>query len=86
MSASSSSSSSMKSDTTVDRRAQIQTLLNEQGYDRDHIEMQLAHADKNSIRGTYNHAQYLDQRRAMLQAWADWLDELKRQALERERH
>ena len=48
--------------------------------------MQLSHADKNSIRGTYNHAQYLDQRRAMLQAWADWLDELKRQALERERH
>ena len=62
------------------------TLLNEQGYDRDHIEMQLAHADKNSIRGTYNHAQYLDQRRAMLQAWADWLDDLKRQALDRERH
>lgn len=62
------------------------TLLNEQGYDRDHIEMQLSHADKNSIRGTYNHAQYLDQRRAMLQAWADWLDDLKRQALDRERH
>ena len=62
------------------------TLLNEQGYDRDHIEMQLSHADKNSIRGTYNHAQYLDQRRAMLQAWADYLDELKRQALDRERH
>ena len=62
------------------------TLLNEQGYDRDHIEMQLSHADKNSIRGTYNHAQYLDQRRAMLQAWADWLDDLKRQALARECH
>jgi phage integrase family site-specific recombinase len=35
---------------------------------------------KNSIRDIYNHADYLDQRRAMLQAWADWLDELKRQA------
>ena len=61
-------------------RHTFSTLMNGRGYDRDHIEMQLSHADKNSIRGTYNHAQYLDQRRAMLQAWADWLDELKRQA------
>lgn len=56
------------------------TLLNERGYNRDHIEAQLAHLDSNSIRGTYNHAQYLDQRRAMLQAWADYLEELKQTA------
>ena len=64
-------------------RHTFSTLMNGRGYDRDHIEKQLSHTDKNSIRDTYNHADYLDQRRAMLQAWADWLDELKRQALER---
>ena len=67
-------------------RQTFSTLMNGRGYDCDHIEKQLSHTDKNSIRGTYNHAQYLDQRRAMLQAWADWLDDLKRQALDRERH
>lgn len=61
------------------------TLLNERGYNRDHIETQLAHADANSVRGTYNHAQYLDQRRAMLQEWADYLDELKATALAKEK-
>lgn len=61
-------------------RHTFSTLMNGRSYDRDHIEKQLSHTDKNSIRDTYNHADYLDQRRAMLQAWADWLDELKRQA------
>ncbi len=60
------------------------TLLNEKGYNRDHIEAQLAHVETSTSRGTYNHAAYLDQRRAMLQDWADTLDELKAQALERE--
>lgn len=58
------------------------TLLNEQGFNYDWIEKQLAHKDKNSIRGTYNHAKYLDQRRDMLQTWADYLDELKAKARE----
>lgn len=40
------------------------------------IELQLAHVDKNTIRGTYNHAQYLEQRRAMLQWYGDYVDEL----------
>lgn len=57
------------------------SLLHEQGYPSHLIEMQLAHADKNSTRGTYNHAHYLDERRHMLQEWADYLDDLKKQAL-----
>lgn len=61
------------------------TLLNEQGFNHDHIELQLSHVDKNTVRGTYNHAQYLDARRHMLQRWADYLDELRAQAAERER-
>ena len=40
------------------------------------VETQLAHVDKNSIRGTYNHAQYLDGRRGMLQWYADHLEAL----------
>ncbi|HCJ8952240.1 TPA: integrase [Escherichia coli] len=40
------------------------------------IEVQLAHANGGSVRGIYNHAQYLDKRREMMQWWADWLDSL----------
>ena len=50
------------------------TTLNERGFNFDHIETQLAHADKNSVRGTYNHAQYLEPRRQMLQWWADFVE------------
>ena len=60
------------------------TLLNEQGFNRDHIEIQLSHADGNKVRGTYNHAQYLEDRRAMLQRWTDYLDGLKARALAKE--
>ena len=53
------------------------TLLNEQrGYDPDLIEVQLHHADR-SMRGKYNKAAYFDERRKMMQAWADYLDSLK---------
>lgn len=52
----------------------ISTALNERGYNRDWIERQLAHGDDNEIRAVYNKADYLDQRREMMQAWADWLD------------
>ncbi|HDD1223431.1 TPA: integrase, partial [Escherichia coli] len=40
------------------------------------IELQLAHVDKNVMRGTYNHAQYLDGRREMMQWYADYIDSL----------
>ena len=53
------------------------TLLNEQGYRADVIEAQLAHGEKNAIRAAYNHAEYLPERRQMMQEWADYLDELK---------
>ncbi|WP_150323882.1 tyrosine-type recombinase/integrase, partial [Enterobacter hormaechei] len=52
-------------------RHSMSTILHEQGFDSAWIEMQLAHVDKNSIRGTYNHAQYIEKRRCMLQWYAD---------------
>lgn len=54
----------------------ISTALNEQGYASDWIERQLAHGDPDKIRDTYNKAHYLEQRRVMMQAWADYLDSL----------
>nr|WP_194246627.1 integrase arm-type DNA-binding domain-containing protein [Pseudomonas syringae] len=54
----------------------LSTSLNSRGYNRDWIERQLAHGDQDSIRDTYNHANYLEQRRGMMQAWADSIDAL----------
>lgn len=54
-------------------RHTMSTILHEQGYNTAWIETQLAHVDKNSIRGTYNHAQYIDGRREMLQWYADYM-------------
>ena len=59
-------------------RHQFSTLLNENGFDRDLIERQLAHVDRNVIRGIYNHAEYLDQRRSMMQWFADYIDEISK--------
>ncbi|MER1968790.1 integrase arm-type DNA-binding domain-containing protein [Castellaniella sp. GW247-6E4] len=53
------------------------TRLNEMGYRPDAIEAQLAHADQNNVRRAYNHATYFDERRAMMQDWADHLDAWK---------
>ena len=58
-------------------RSMASTLLNEQGWHRDAIERQLAHAERDSIRAAYNYAQYLPERRKMMQAWADHLDGLR---------
>ena len=58
-------------------RTTASTLLNERGYNGDWIEAQLAHAEKNAIRDAYNRAQYLPERRRMMQEWADYLDELR---------
>lgn len=58
-------------------RAMASTLLNEQGWPEDVIERALAHTDNNKVRAAYNHAQYLPERRRMLQVWADYLDELR---------
>lgn len=61
-------------------RAIASTLLNEMGYNSDWIERQLAHRERNEIRASYNYAQYLPERRKMMQAWSDYLDELKEKA------
>ncbi len=53
------------------------TLLNEKGYNSDVIELQMAHMSKDRIRATYNKAQWMDKRVAMMQEWADYLDQLK---------
>ena len=58
-------------------RTTASTLLNEQGYRPDWIEAQLAHAERNPIRDAYNRAEYLPERRKMMQEWADYLDALR---------
>lgn len=58
-------------------RSVASTLLNEQGYRHDVIERQLAHAEKNAVRAAYNRAEYLPERKKMMQEWADYLDRLK---------
>ena len=57
-------------------RAMASTLLNEQGWRADVIERQLAHTEQNKVRAAYHRAEYLDERRKMMQAWADYLDGL----------
>lgn len=56
-------------------RSMASTILNEHGWPADVIERQLAHIEKSKVRAAYNHAEYLDKRREMMQWWADWLDE-----------
>ena len=51
-------------------RHMMSTILHEHGFESAWIEMQLAHVDKNSIRGTYNHAQYLGSRKNMIQFYS----------------
>jgi integrase len=58
-------------------RTMASTLLNEQGWHPDLIELQLAHAERNKVRAAYNRAQRLHERRKMMKAWADYLDGLK---------
>lgn len=58
-------------------RSVASTLLNEQGFRSDLIERQLAHSEKNAVRAAYNRAEYLPERKTMMQAWADYLDKLK---------
>ena len=58
-------------------RTLASTLLNEQGWHPDLIELQLAHKERNKVRAAYNRAQRLGERRRMMQAWADYLDGLR---------
>jgi len=52
------------------------TILNEHKFRHDVIETALAHVDPNKIRGAYNHAEYFDERRRMMQYYSDYLDSL----------
>jgi len=58
-------------------RAMASTRLNELGWSPDVIERQLAHAERSKVRAAYNRASYMDERRRMMQAWADYLDGLR---------
>jgi integrase len=58
-------------------RAMASTCLNEQGWHPDVIELQLAHKERNKVRAAYNRAERLAERKKMMQAWADYLEQLK---------
>jgi len=58
-------------------RSMASTVLNENSWTPDAIERQLAHVEGNSIRAAYNYAEHLEERRRMMQWWADYLDGLK---------
>ncbi len=57
-------------------RGLASTILHEQGYDHAHIELQLAHSERNAVSAAYNHALYLPQRAKMMQDWSNYLDSL----------
>lgn len=63
--------------TTHGFRHMASTRLNEMGYRGDLIERQLAHRETNNVRAVYNHADYLEERREMMQSWSDYLDDLR---------
>lgn len=58
-------------------RSMASTILHEQGWHSDAVERQLAHGDRDKVRASYNFAQHLEKRREMMQAWADYLDNLR---------
>lgn len=58
-------------------RSMASTMLNEAGWNRDAIERQLAHAERDEVRAAYNYAEHLPERRRMMQAWADYLSGLE---------
>jgi integrase len=57
-------------------RSTASTELNKQGWSADAIELQLAHTERNKVRAAYNHADRMEERRRMMQHWADFLDSL----------
>jgi integrase len=57
-------------------RSMASTILHEQGWHSDAIERQLSHVEGNAVKAAYNYAEYLPERREMMQAWANWLDNL----------
>ena len=64
----------LKGVTTHDFRATASTLLYEKGYEEAWVERQLAHAESNKTKASYDHSKHLKPRRKMLQDWADIVD------------
>ena len=62
-------------------RSMASTLLHEMGWNHQVIERQLAHAERDTVSAAYNYAEHLPERRLMMQAWADHLDDLRRNYL-----
>jgi len=62
-------------------RGLASTLLHEQGWPHEHIELQLAHAPRNAVSAAYNHALYVEPRMKMMQAWGDYLDKLQKKVV-----
>jgi integrase len=58
-------------------RGMASTMLHEFGWPSDVIERQLSHAERNTVKAAYNHAEHLPERRKMMTAWADYLDKLR---------
>jgi integrase len=58
-------------------RGVASTILHEQGWPHEHIELQLAHQERNAVSAAYNHALYVEPRARMMQAWADYVDKLR---------
>ena len=58
-------------------RSIASTYLHENGFDHEHIELQLAHSKQDKVSGAYNYANYLEPRTRMMQAWAEVLDQLR---------
>lgn len=59
-------------------RGSASTILHEQGYNHEHIELKLAHVPRNEVGAAYNHALYLEPRSKMMQDWADFLEHTMR--------
>ena len=70
--------------TTHGFRHMASTMLYEMGYRSELVEIQLAHTEKNKSKGTYNHAEYLQERIEMMQRWSDYLDKLKESGMTQE--
>jgi integrase len=59
-------------------RSVASTVLHEQGFNHLYIERQLSHMERDEVAAAYNYAEYLEQRTAMMQWWADYLEEARK--------
>lgn len=59
-------------------RGVASTILHEKGWPHEHIELQLAHQERDEVSASYNHALYLEPRKKMMQWWGDYLDGLRK--------